>query len=82
MARIVLSFSGAENSAQKAKDWLSLKFDSPKLMIPVIYQEVTGISPARIEAEVPRVAECVLWKIESLSALTKDDNTILPSNVV
>ena len=82
LARTVLSFSGAENSAQKTADWLSLKLDSPMLMIPVIYQEVKDISPARNEAKVPRVAERVLRKIESLSVLTKDDNTILPSDVV
>ena len=60
LARTVLSFSGAENLAQKAADWLSLIFHSPKLMIPVIYQEVKDISPARSEAEILRVAEHVL----------------------
>ena len=78
----MLSFSGAENWAQKAAHCLSLKFDSPLLMIQVIYQEVKDISPARNETEVPRVAECVLRKVESLSGLTKDDNIILPSDVV
>ena len=82
LTRTVLSFSGAENSAQKAADWLSLKFDSPQLMVPVIYQELKDISPTRNEGEVPRVAKRVLMKIESLSALTKDDNSILPSDVV
>ena len=51
-------------------------------MIPLVYQEVKDLSPARSEAKVPRVAECVLRKIESLSALTKDDNSVLPSDVV
>ena len=51
-------------------------------MIPLVYQEVKDLSPARSEAEVPCVAERVLRKIESLSALTKDDNLVLPSNVV
>ena len=82
LVRTVLSFSGAEDSGQKAKNWLSLKFNSPQMMIPVVYQEVKDLSPARSEAEVPRVAECVLRKIESLSVLTKDDNSILPSDVV
>ena len=53
LARTVLSFSGAEDSARKAKNWLSLKFNSPKMMIPVFYQEVKDLSPARSEAEVP-----------------------------
>ena len=51
-------------------------------MVPVIYQELKDISPARNEAEVPRVAKRVLRKIESLSALSKNNNSILPSNVV
>ena len=82
LAKSVLSYSGSENSAQKAADWLSLKFDSPQLMVPVIFQELKDISPVRIKGEVPRVAERVLRKIESLSAITKNDNSVLPSNVV
>ena len=82
LARTVLSFSGAQDSAQKAKKLLLLKFNSPKIMIPLVYQEVKDLSPARSEAEVPRVAEQVLRKIESLSALTKDNNSVLPSDVV
>ena len=73
-ARTVLSFSGAEDSAQKAKNRLLPKFNSPIMMILVVYQEVKDLLPARSEAEVPRVAGFVLRKIESLSALTKDDN--------
>ena len=57
LAKSVLSYSGSENSAQKAADWLSLKFDSPQLMVPVIYQELKDISPVRSEGEVPRVTE-------------------------
>ena len=82
LARSVLSFSGAENSAQKAADWLTLKFDCPQLMVPTIYQELKDTSPARTETEVPRVAKRVLRKIESLSALTKYNKSILPSDVV
>ena len=37
LARTVMSFSGAEHAAQKSADWLNLKFNSPQLMIPVIY---------------------------------------------
>ena len=36
LARTVLSFRGEEDSAQKAKNWLSLKFNSPKMMISVV----------------------------------------------
>ena len=81
-ARTVLSFSGAQDSAQKAKKWLSLKFNSPKIIIPLVYQEVKNLLPARSEAEIPLVAERAPRKIESLSALTKDDKSVLPSDVV
>ena len=51
-------------------------------MIPVIHQELKDLAPAKSEAEIPRVAERVLKKIEGLSALTKNDSTVLPSGVV
>ena len=82
LVRTVLLFNGAQDSAQKAKKCQSLKYNSPKIMIPLVYQEVKDLTPARSEAEVPHVAERVLRKIESLSALTKDDNSVLPSDVV
>ena len=78
LAKSVLSYSGSENSAQKAVDWLSLKFDMPDLIIPVIYQELKDIVPARSEGEIPRVAERVLRKIEGLSALTKMTDQSFP----
>ena len=49
LAKSVLSYSGSENSAQKAADWLALKFDSPQLMIPACYTEIKAMSPARNE---------------------------------
>ena len=82
LARSVLSYSGAENSAQKAVAWLSLKFDSPQLQIPKVYQQLKDISSAKSVGEVPRTCEKVLRKIEALSALTKDDESALPSDVV
>ena len=43
LARTVLSYSGSKNSAQKAADWLALKFDPPQLMVPVINQVVAQL---------------------------------------
>ena len=37
LARTVMSFSGAEQAAQKAADWLNLKFNSLQHMIPFIF---------------------------------------------
>ena len=86
LAKSVLSYSGSENSAQKAADWLALKFDSPQLMIPACYTEIKAMSPARSEGEIPRVAELVLRKIETLSSLVGreggGDEYVLPSDVV
>ena len=47
LARTVLSFSGAERAAQRPVDWLNLKFNSPQLMIPIVYQELKDIAPQR-----------------------------------
>ena len=62
--------------------WLSLKFDIPQLQIPKVYQQLKDISSAKSVGEVPRTCERVLRKIEALSALTKDDESALPSDVV
>ena len=86
LAKSVLSYSGSENSARKAADWLALKFDSPQLMIPACYTEIKTMTPARNEGEIPRVAELVLRKIETLSSLVGreggGDEYALPTDVV
>ena len=82
LAPTVLSFSGAEHVAQKAVDWLNLKYNSPQLMIPVVYQEVKDIAPARNTSQVPCTAERVLRKVKSLSALMESDNTSLPADII
>ena len=65
LARTVLSFSGAERAAQRAVDWLNLKFNIPQLLVPIVYQEIKDIPPARNAQEVPRTAERVLRKVKS-----------------
>ena len=66
LARTVMSFSGAERGAEKAVSWLNLRFNSPQLMIPKVYQEIKDIPG-------PRTAKRVLRKVELLSALMKCD---------
>ena len=78
----MMSFSGAERGAEKAVSWLELKFNAPQLMILKVYEELRSIPPARSASEVPRTAEQVLRKIESLSALMKDDETSLPADII
>ena len=56
LSRMVMSFSGAERGARKAVSWLNLKFNSPQLMIPKVYEEIKSIPPARNASEVPRTA--------------------------
>ena len=82
LSSIVMSFSGAERGAEKAVAWLNLKFNSPQLMIPKVYEEIKSISPARNASDVPKTAERVLRKIESLSALMNDDETSLPADII
>ena len=55
LSSTVMSFSGAERGAEKAVAWLNLKFNSPQLMIPKVYEEIKSIPPARSASEVPRV---------------------------
>ena len=51
-------------------------------MIPIVYQEIKDILPTSNEGEVPRTTERVLRKVESLSALMKNDNTKLPLDII
>jgi hypothetical protein len=82
LVRTVMSFRGAERAAEKAVDWLNLKFNSPQIMIPRVYQELNDIAPASPMSEVPRIAKGVLWKVESFLALMKCDETSLPADVI
>ena len=56
LSHTVMSFSGAKQRAKKAVSWLNLKFNSPQLMIPKVYEEIKSIPPARNASEVPRTA--------------------------
>ena len=82
LAESVMTFSGAERGADKAVAWLELKFNEPQLMIPHVFEEIRNMSPARSVTEVPRTAERILTKIESLSALMKNDETSLPADII
>ena len=82
LVRTVMSFRGAERAAEKAVDRLNLKFNSPQLMIPRVYQELKDIAPARPTSEVPRTAVGVLRKVESFLALMKCDEISLPADVI
>ena len=65
-----------------ALEWFELRFNEPQLMIPRIFEEIRNIIPARSVSKVPRTAEQVLTKVESLSALIKDDEASVPADVV
>ena len=51
-------------------------------MIPRVFEEIRNIPPARSVTEVPRTAERVLTKIESLSALMKNYESSLPADII
>ena len=51
-------------------------------MIPRIFEEIKNIIQARSASKVPKTAERVLTKVESLSALMKDDEATVPADVV
>ena len=82
LVRTVMSFSGAERGADKAVAWLELKFNEQQLMIPRVFKEIRNITPARSVTEVPRTAERVLTKIESLSPFMKNYETSFPADII
>ena len=58
-----------------------MKFNSPHLLLPQIYQEIRDIVPACTQGDVPRFAERLLRKVESISALMDGDSNPLPADV-
>ena len=80
IAKTLMSFSGSENCAEKALEWLHLRWGNPHLQLPAVYNEIKNLQPAKSQADIPKAAERVLSKIEALSSL-KDDTQPLPSDV-
>ena len=58
-----------------------MKLNPPHLLLPRLYQEIRDIAPARTQNEVPRVAERLLRKVESISALMNGDSKSIPADV-
>ena len=81
LAKTLLSFSGSENGAAKALQWLHLKYGMPHLQIPKVYEEIRNVSAARAQHDVPKTAEKLLRKVESLSLLMKSFQNTLPSDI-
>ena len=75
-----MSFSGSKNCAEKALEWLHLRWGNPHLQLPAVYDEIMNLQPEKSQAEIPKAAERVLSKIEALSSL-KEDTQPLPSDV-
>ena len=76
-----MSFSGAQDGPRKAVQWLSMKFNSPHLLLPKVYQAIKDMTPARSQTEVPWVLERLLCQVESISALQQGDGKSLPADV-
>ena len=70
LATTVMLFSGAQDVAAKAVRWLKVKFNSPHLLLPRVHKEIREILPTLAKHQVPRVAERLLRKVESISAQT------------
>ena len=81
LATTVMLFSGAHDVAAKAVRWLKVKFNSPHLLLPRVHKEIREIPPALAKHQVPRVAERLLRKVESISALMDGDSNLLPADV-
>ena len=81
LATTVMSFSRAQDGAREAIQYLNMKFNSPHLLPPKVYEEIKDLSPARSQANIPRVAEWLLRQVESISALQQGDGKSLPADV-
>ena len=78
IAKTLLSFSGSENGASKALEWLRLKWGRPHLQIHAVFDKIKATPHARPQSQVPKTAEKIL---ESLSQLMQYAKQPLPSDV-
>ena len=78
MTATILSF----NTLQKALDWLILKFGTPHIQLPQVYEEIKSIPRAKTRNDIPNTAEAVLAKLESLANLTQTEDQALPGDVM
>ena len=75
-----MSFSGSENCATKALEWLHLRWGNPHLQLPAVYDEIKNLQPAKSQADIPKAAEGCLKLLEVLSSLRLDTQP-LPSDI-
>ena len=47
IAKTLMSFSGSENCADKALEWLHLRYGNPHLQLPAVYDEIKNLQPAK-----------------------------------
>ena len=69
-----MSFSGSENCADKALEWLHLRWGNPHLQLPAVYDEIKNLQPAKLQADIPKAAERGVVKPQG-------GHTALPSDV-
>ena len=77
----MISFSGAQDGAAKAIQYLSDHFSYPHLLIPEFYDEICECPQAHTHNQVPRIAEQLLCHVKSISALRGGDEKGLPADV-
>ena len=81
IAKTLLTFSGSANGAEKALEWLHLKYGTPHLQKPSFHGEIKAIPHAKTQSDVPQTVERILGKIKSLSLLVQDDEQSLPTDL-
>ena len=77
----MLTFSGSADGPKKAMQLLQLKFGTPHLQIPAVYDEIKAIKQANAQHEIPKTAKRILAKLESVSSLHHNDEVSLPAEV-
>ena len=53
LATTVISFSGAQDGPRKAVQWLTMKFNSPHLLLHNVYQEIKDITSPGLKLRSP-----------------------------
>ena len=72
IAKTLMNFSGSDNCADKALEWLHLRYRNPHLQLLAVYDEIKNLQPAKSQADIPKAAEGCLKLLEALSSLRPD----------
>ena len=68
IAKTLMNLSGSDNCADKALEWLHLRYRNPHLQLPAVYDEIKNLQLTKSQADIPKAAEGCLKLLEALSS--------------